>query len=633
MRIVSLFAAGLLCAATAAAAQTTIPAEPRVARSTFPKSDFGKPIPQLGVESWNYWNLEEAFVDHTKNYGVQWRANFADRPSMDIKALWQAGYIDKTTLYPRQFPPGAVTISGGVFRGPAPARPQAFADTYVLDWAGDADIRLYWRDCANAQDVNCQRAISANRVEATFDASYVDPVFWYITRLGPQGVSSIRIYRKGNEAAVNAGKILNPKFSDLARRYKIIRFANPQHATDARPFRAGDFVAPDAATLVPDYWPGIPDAPKAINFETLFRISAETSTAAWVHVAGLPGLPPSFDALMEPGADANQWRSQCRANYQTILNSLDWAHYMDAIVRGLKRANYPRNRTLYLEGWNEVWNVAWPWVFNTFCAEGFADALGATPPFYAKGSYGYGYLSAHAMVAFDAALRRGGRSQAWTLALAQYQVVPGMGAAALEGFKRYFTDRGADPAPWLKNVGLAVTSYYLSSLDRTTGFLKAPSDEAHRDLLRSRILADPEGTARARADWIINATDYATIPWEMDRWRTIMQMAADNGAGFLGDYEGESFDFMPQYFRSDPLIVNWSEDFTYGPQGERVTRAWAQAIAAMGPNLIASNYKSVGNVDPEGNSPTDAALAEPFIDAYYGEVNGRTRGLDFMLRP
>jgi hypothetical protein len=567
-------------------------------------------------------------------------------PVKFLPTLWDEGYIDKTTLYPKAIPPGYSFIYGGRYRAPSGPEyggiPTLFGGAFILTWEGDAAVRMSFRDCTFPGELDCQTVVGPNRVRAVYSTTQAQFSNWYVSAFtGPRPLRNVRIFREADEAALNSGHILNPRFQAHARRYQVLRFANPQQASLARPFRAGDFARADAPTFTPNVDPNQPaDIPKAVNFATIFKMSVETKTAAWVHVAGLPGAPASLipDSVEVGDPSGEAWRAACRDNLTAILNSPDWGAYMDGLVKGLGAAGYPTTRMVYLEPWNEVWNYSSPWRKMTRCADGVGEALLGGSQF--QNRYGYGYLAAHAMVHMDAALRRARRSQSWTLALGTWTAVPEATPLALDGFRRYFTDRGVDPTPWLRQVGVAATSYYSDSLG-FGGFIKqactpadpiAQCEDQHRAKLRAAILASPSNAARARADWIISSGEVGSLP-HMALLRNTHQLAAvAGGAYFLGDYEGESHDVAPAYLASDPVIVNWIEDFMAGPEGERVTRAWVAALVAQNPNAIASNYFSIGNRDPEGASPTDARLGDPWVDNYYGETNGRTRGLGALLR-
>jgi hypothetical protein len=303
---------------------------------------------------------------------------------------------------------------------------------------------------------------------------------------------------------------------------------------------------------------------------------------------------------------------------------------MDEIVRGLNVTKYPAQRMVYLEPWNEVWNWGGPWARMTHCSDGVMDALtgGAYNGPGVGTRYGFGYLAAHVMVEFDKALTRAGRKQAWTLAMGTQLVWDQITVGSLEGFRRYFTEKGIDPRPWLKNVGVTTALYYDGVFNRSTGFITAGSDAEQAQKWRSAILADPAGLARRRADWTVTVN----IPWLVGMRKRQQEVAQSYGAYFLGDYEGESHEQLPAHLANDPVIVNWAEKFITGSEGERVTRGWADALRAQNPTAIISNYLSIFPRDPEGDSPTDTKFADPWFDGYYGDQSGRTRGLAPILR-
>ncbi|NWG71524.1 MAG: hypothetical protein HXY23_07950 [Parvularculaceae bacterium] len=617
-----------------AAAQTKPPASPTVLAATFPNTSDGKPVTQLGLYWWRYWSFEEPFIDLTKQNSARWSAVKLSGERMFFGDLWKGGFIDKTTLYPKAIPPGYDYISGGRMRHGGETVPSGYAGVYVITWEGNADVVINTRPCTPIIRKNCFRKLGPNRAEATYDATTRDVGDWNITRIGPGGVRNIRIFRKENEPLLAAGKIIDPRFRAHASRYKILRFMDVQEASQARPFRAGDFVRFDQATWSPEWTPDYvkaPDAPKFPSFEAIFRTTVETDTAAWVHVAGLPGAPASFNALIDP-ADAGLWKEACRANLQTILSSSDWAAYMDEIVRGLIAAKYPADRMVYLEPWNEVWNWGGPWARMTHCSDGATVALGTRgAPGWAP-RYGFGYLAAHAMVEFDRALQRAGRKQAWTLAMGTQLVWDQVTVASLEGFRRYFADHGVDAKPWLRHVGVTTATYYDGSFSRTEGLIAAATDAEHARKWREAIGADPDGLARKRADRVISGTQVGGIPSLVAFRKRQQEVAESYGAYFLGDYEGESHETLPAYLAADPVIVNWAERYIAGPEGERVTRAYVDAMRAQNPMAVVSNYMSIFPRDPEGERANDTKFADPWYDGYYGDQSGRTRGMAHILR-
>lgn len=622
--------AGRASEGAGAAAQTPPNAAPLVGRALTPNRLDGRPLSQLGLGPWVYWNLENPFLDLTKLTAPAWTARASAEASLSYADLWAGGFINKVTHLPSAIPPGYDYLWFGLFRfGATVGREAEFAGDYVVEWDGDADIRFGFGM------YRFQRQISPNRIEVTFAAD--DPNFSSIeaTRIGGAGIRNLRIFRKENEALIRADRILDPRFAAHARRYKILRTEAIQNASDARAFRKGDFAKKAQASWSPDWrrQPATADMPNAIALRVLFDMAVESETALWTHVAGLPGAPAAFDAL-GGASDPALWRDACRTHLASILASSDWAAYFDALAAGAAQSGYPRSRTIFVEPWNEVWNFAYPWARMTQCAVGVAEAKGFPGGFVGQ-RWGYGYLAAHSVSELDKAFRRTNRRQAWKLILAGQNAWTETTRSALEGFKAYFAERGVDPGPWLKVVGVSTGTYYAGAFDRSVdGFLPAATEAAHVARWKSEIAADPVGLMKRRADWTIN-TVFAnnTIPYVVGKRAEHKAIAEAYGATFLGDYEGESSDLLPYYLMAEPEIVNWAEAFIESAEGERVTRAWIQAEIDQIPNAVVANFQSIGVRDPEGDSPADARFEAPWIDGYYGEVTGRTRGLELMLRP
>ena len=599
-----------------------LPTPPPAGPANFPDTSDGKPITQLGLFWWRYWNFEEPFVDLMRENAGDFTVTLHGGARVPFRELWAAGHIDKATGWPKSQPANAFVWTLGAIRHGAPRLPAAYADTYVATWEGDADIRIA-RECASASDMNCQRRAGANRVEATFDMAALSLV--EMTRMGPGGVRNVKVFRKRNEAALAAGKILNPVFRDHARRYKVLRFMDVQEASHGRPFRPGDFARFDYATWSPQ-WTGPADAPKQPSWEAIFRTAVETDTAAWVHVAGLPGAPAAFDALIEPAA-SDLWNEACRTHLATILASPDWGVYMDAIVAGLAAGGYPANRTLYLEPWNEVWNWGGPWARMTHCARGVWAARSG-PADQMDYRWGYGFLSAKVQREFDAALARAGRAQRWVLVLAGQNANTTTTTAALEGFKAYWRTAGltdAETRQRLAYVGVSVSSYYDGSLSRSGGFVGAASDADHLAAVKAAIANG--AASRLRREWLTGpprSTWGPNIAAMVANRAAHRRIAESYGAFFLGDYEGESHDNLPAYLKADPVVARWNEEFLAGPDGEATTRRWREALVADDADAVISNYMGAWP-----RLPGD----DPWYDGYYGEGNGRIRALDGILRP
>ncbi|MGE0410097.1 MAG: hypothetical protein AB7P23_12670, partial [Amphiplicatus sp.] len=59
---------------------------------------------------------------------------------------------------------------------------------------------------------------------------------------------------------------------------------------------------------------------------------------------------------------------------------------------------------------------------------------------------------------------------------------------------------------------------------------------------------------------------------------------------------------------------------------------WAEALLKQNPEAVIANYHSLGLFDPEGDAPTDASLAAPWIDGFWTDETGRQKALGDYLR-
>lgn len=593
---------------------------------TYPDTSDGRPIMQLGIQGFdNNFVTEEAFTNVALLMGNSWSAEGGSEPPRNYAALWKGGFIERSTNIPRAIPAGYKRIRSGLFRD-GRHYPAHYAGTYVLEWEGDADLQFGFGlpKCPQAGK-SCQTRLSRNRAEATFVATDRTWSNFEITRIGGAGLRDIRLYRKKNEAHLKAGGMFNPQFIAYARRYKIIRTLDVQSASVST-LRSVDGLKKAGMFGHGGSWRMNKDAPAApigAPLATLFRLTIVANSALWMHVPPYLGAPASYDTL--PNSET---RAYAKANFGKIASSPEWRKWADETVRALKSSGYATNRTLYIELANETWNNAGPFWKTWAYYLGLGDALGNK-----SSSYSLGYLSAHYAVQFDAALKAQGRSQAWVIVLAGQMANPGTTKAALDGFRRYFSDKRIDPAPYLRRAGVSTASYYSDTFTKTHGLFTAANETELKAKWLAAITSDPAGLARKIEDRLVNGSDQkiGTIPFLVRMRKLHQKNATDAGAFFLGDYEGGSHD-QTEWLNSDPRIVNFVENFRRGAHGERVDRAWIEAMRRQNPKAVIANYRGVSLGDPEGANGSDKSIAASWDDGFYNDPNGRTRALDSYLR-
>lgn len=590
-----------------------------------PSAQDGLPLTQLGLDGWRYWSVEEPFLNLLRLTGNDWTAgqNWPGSETMSMAEMLAGGYIDPETMLPKAIPPGFDYVRSGLFRYGARLDAAAWAGDYVAEWEGEADA-VIGLGCAAGQ-----KRAGPSRIEFSCpedDRSWTNIRF---TRIGAGGVRAVRVYRAENEALVKAGEVFDPRFLAYAGRYKILRTLDIQ-SPNAAGARSVDHLGKmrhaqwGASPAVPRGGIGPARLPMGPPMKALFDMAVKADAALWLHVAGMIGAPAVFDET-EPSAGPRrkETRSLARQHAEEILNSPEWPKYADAMVAALKASGYPETRALYIETGNEAWNNAHPFWQRRDYFHGIRDWANEKSPVAGYGSMvGAGFMQAHFAVHLKAALERAGRKQAAVFVLACQHANPATCEGVIAGYKHYFAMHDIDPAPFLARAGLSTATYFHEGLG-TRGLFASDSAAETADRWRAAIAEDPEGAAKALTDWYLTADQCCTIPY-LVRMRDVQQkIAEDAGIAFIGDYEGESHDAAIRELRDNPDFQKWYFDvWNDGPQGERLTRAWLEALYAQNPDAIIANYKGVA----------PRQIAHPWGDGLYGEETGRRRAMEGFLR-
>lgn len=600
--------------------------------AAFPNTDDGLPIMQLGVGGVSYVSLEDPFVNILRTMNTTaWAAIKLGGETMSFADMLTQGYVDPRTMLPRAVPPGFAYVRSGLFRFGARYYPEYYGGTYVVEWDGKAKAKCGFGKTANK--------IEKNRIECFYPSGDRDWSNIEFHEIG-EGFANPRLYRKENEAIKD--QLFSPQFLAHLRHYKVIRTMDLQ-ATNTNWTRSVDDLATmkhltwgDNASIADDEGKAIPRAiPRGVPIEALFDMAVASDTALWMHVAGPIGAPADVD---DPSFldGKKEIRGYARQHAKEILASPEWRKYADEIVRSMKASGYPANRMLYIEQANEVWNFAFPFWRMTHYFWGLGEGIKGDNS--AGFSWGLGYVTAHFAVIFDAALKDAGRAeQPWVAVLAGQMAYSETTKGALRGFTAYFADHDIDPSPYLARLGVSTASYYQGVFEEnaTNAVVGgSPSDGDWSQRWLKAIKTDPEALQRRATDFIINGSPdiVGTIPNLVRQRKEHQKLAEEAGAFFLGDYEGESHENGGGPLKQNPTFVNWTEDWRSGPQGERMTRAWIEAMQKQNPNAVISNFTSIGPRDPEGDAPTDKDLMAPWVDNFWDEETGRTRALNAYLR-
>jgi hypothetical protein len=563
---------------------------------------------KLQVGPWvpTTWNVEEPFINILHASGVAWQ-----NETISTEQLYADGHIDPNTGLLISFPAGVTSLFSTVYFTADDKR--IYDGDWVLEWDGDADLRMEFI----ADEL--QISVGQNRIE--FTRSEATP--WHarirVNRLGPGGLTGLRLFRAENEAALDAGKIYSAAFVENVTRANIVRMMDMQEANRSFIHRI-DQLSP----MTEHFWNnfGGPDgltsfAPhKSMPLEAVFALGVEADVEIWHHAPMELGAAVEFLDPSMVNADLGVWAGaisdMAEANITTILASGEWDAYADEFVAALVASGYPANRPLYTTVSNEVWNFALQYNITTRYAWGAGLGYGGPTWTY---RHGYGVFMGRWMLALEAALTRAGRSQNIVY------VVEGQAAnldttrQALTGMQTYIEDEGATWTDYAPKIGASVASYWGGE-----GYYYLFSDLAGADLATlhtryaSEIASDSDGMAKRLADFYIDGPDdvIATQAWVLKRFQEHVDVTETFGVSFIGAYEGGSHDLAPEFFysqngpNSDELFA-WREKFQWGPEGARVNNSVNDALALAHPGIILSNYVTIG---PVGGQPWFDGMAD-----------------------
>jgi len=563
---------------------------------------------KLQVGPWvpTTWNAEEPFINIIHASALSWEGS-GWKPA----ALLNAGHIDPDTGLITSFPSGLSNgLASTVYYTSADKR--FYDGDWVLEWDGDADMHMEFIPGS------MQRRVSATRVEFTRDERTNAHARIRVTRLGPGGLTGLRLFRADYEDELNAGQIYAPAFIDNVGRAHVVRTMDLQEANQAYIHRAAD-VAP----MTEHFWnnhaynDGAASPHRSMPLEAVARLGVEADVEIWHHAPMELGATTDFLDPAIYDADVTTWgdnaRTMANNNAAAILASAEWDAYADAFVAALGRAGYPESRTLYTTVGNEVWNTAYQYHVTTVYADGIGRGFGGVPFAW---RHGYGVLMGRWMLALEAALERAGRNQNVIYVVEGQAATPDTSRQALAAMQDFVEGEGQAWDAVAPKIGLSVASYWggdgyynmFPDIDRN-------DSRALHARFASEVEADPIGLARRLADLYVDGPNdvYATRGWVVNRFQAHSAVGLTFGVKFIGAYEGGSHDLAPPFFSSDygdsnELLKEWYEDYMWGSEGARVNNSVNDAVAQAFPGIILSNYVTYG---PTGS--------QPWFDGFEGE--------------
>ena len=282
----------------------------------------GRSIMQLGLGPAKVWNAEAAALDLTKIDKSRWTTD-----NFGTSELIDEGVLDPVSLLPVKMPANGDAIFGPMIRERvASDDPQYFAGTYVIEWQGDADISFRFRE-------DEQVRISANRVEWTAGPDDERSSRVIVNRVGPGGITALRIFRKEHEALLNAGEIWNPDFIEHIGRYHVIRSMDLQGVNDGFMPRVDILATKDSPFWGENNYFGADRRLKrGFPLELLFDLAVKSDTALHMQIPPGLGAPTSMD-FEEVTATGATIRAAAKENAAEIFASDEHRKYLRSVDR------------------------------------------------------------------------------------------------------------------------------------------------------------------------------------------------------------------------------------------------------------------------------------------------------------
>ncbi len=588
-----------------------------------PSSPAG-PLFQIGVGRFAEWRTEDPLINALKlNPARAISTTLIDgKTKLSFEEMIAEGIYDLTDHSFKNLPKGA-WIDVGWIRAGAETAPDWYAGEWIVDWSyegpGEANVKL------TVTPESQWRRAGPTRIELSAPASRMNRSGVRIDRIPDGGrVFAMRAYRARYADDLAAGRVFTPEFKSVVGAYDVVRTMNLAqvnnghitHADDITPFAAHTWALKGDFPLL-RHGPFPRSAPSHNPFagaplEAHVILAMEADVALWLNLPPMLGRPDFPAALDWAAADSKAERDAIYRDAvaapdvaEAVLASREWARLADRIVAQLAVHGYPRDRMLYLEIGNEIWN--WAPYFNKSTRH-FAG-LGA----YLKTQDGwpgggplrvaYGYVSAMFAEEFAAALRRAGRpNQAWTMVIATHTPTERRLRESLRGVQ-WYAERSSSAEP-MSRFGYASTGYYSGGFrwERKNLLFGEPLSKADwTKRWKAAFRADPGALAQRIEDYLLDQRPMgrnlqALINFRRDN----AAVAAEFGARFIGEYEGGSHDTLERALAADRKISAFYREFLRSERAGRIQTAVISALLADAPDAMVSNFEIA---NPSGDNP------------------------------
>lgn len=566
------------------------------------------------------FNLEEPFINLAQTRAAEWKFETKSHARLEGAETVTAGYLDPRTFMPTEKSRSTNFAAAGVFFPGAQKFRDYYADTYVLDWKGEARGMMHrWEEKAAAQRRD-------NSVAYSLKPFQVSEGGLRFSSIG-DGFGGIRLYRSKYAPLLERGEIWNPAFIDYVKRYDVVRTMDIQSTNNSQVRRFDQIATMEEpwgqrATIS---WPEPPffSAP----YEILFNLGVKADVAIWLTIppqigAGVSAADPSLRREDKPSRlDFERFKATTAAQAKKTLASPEWQVFAKEFADRYLASGYPLSRPLYVEMGNEIWNLAGGFAVSSNYAIGIARGL--DPDW--KIGHGYGALTARFMLALEMEFASRKVRPNIVYVVGSHTANPWRTKQALDGLADYLRAQGADPKSYLPKTGVAVTNYY-GNFNAIGAALFGSDDPAAYAPKWLAAIDEDQGALEARLSAHLKsgpAGAKLTVPWIAAQWAEHRKIAEKSGSRFLGAYEGGSHLLPPKQLTQSKAFLAWWEAYHWGDDGADVARAVNRRLIDEFPGAIIANYESIGEIKPNS----------PWIDGHYARPTPMLKMWDEFARP
>lgn len=566
------------------------------------------------------FNLEEPFINVAQTRGAGWSFDIQGKGRMSGREAVEAGLADPATWMPTAESAQARFAAVAVFFPGAENFRDYYADTYVLDWKGDAFGFMQRWDGKGTTDRD------KNSVTYKLSARTATHGSLRFSSIG-EAFSDVRLYRKKHAALLEKGEVWNPAFIDHVKRYDIVRTMDLQSTNNSQIRRYDQIATMDepwgqrSAILWPE--PPFFSAP----YEILFDLGVKADVAIWLTIPPQIGSPvsaadPSLRRENKPTrADPGKIADAARTHAKEILESPEWDVFAKEFVDRYLASGYPPSRPLYVELGNEIWNTAGGFYISSNYALGIGKSI---EPKWQIG-HGYGVLTARWMMALEKEFAARKIRPNVVYVVASHTANPWRTKQALDAMARYFKSTGVDPKAYFPKTAVAATNYYGHFREMSAAMFGAKDPAVYAPLWIAEIKKDPEAFADRVSALLVSGPKSvkANGPWIIAQWKEHERHAREAGSRLLGGYEGGSHLKPPEELARSPVFRDWWMDYHWGEKGAEVGRRINRDLTKAFPGAVIANYESVGVLSPD----------QPWLDGHYAKPTPVMEMWDEFARP